>query len=224
MATEQMPIMVPREHAEPEKNIDEISPKSVIPPHPTVTSPTSPSAPPENFPTNDTALVAIPPPKSDVSTEEGHGVAQHHPAATEATSSMPLVVTTAEGGSRNRDEALAKVNQDRTLSHIRAWEENEKAKSLNKFNRVVAKINAWENTRKATAEAKLKKAEEKLEKKRAQYVEKMKNKIAAVHRQAEEKRAMAEAKKGEEHVQAEETAARYKAAGQPPKKFLCFGA
>lgn len=126
--------------------------------------------------------------------------------------------------SRDRDEALAKVNQDRTHSHIRAWEENEKAKSVNKFNKTIAKINAWENAKKASAEANLKKAEEALEKKRAAYVEKMKNEIAAVHRLAEEQRAIAESTKGQEFVKADEASAKYRAHGEVPKKFLCFGA
>jgi hypothetical protein len=52
----------------------------------------------------------------------------------------------------------------------------------------------------------------------------MKNTIAEVHRVAEEKRAIAEAKKGEELVKAEELAAKHRALGKAPKKFLCFGA
>nr|KYP49411.1 Remorin [Cajanus cajan] len=51
----------------------------------------------------------------------------------------------------------------------------------------------------------------------------MKNKIALVHKQAEEKRAMVEAKRGEEILKAEETAAKYRATGTTPKKaFGCF--
>lgn len=146
----------------------------------------------------------------------------HPPPDTEGAM---ITLSTGEGaGSKNRDEALAKLNHDKTHSHIRAWEENEKAISVNKFNKVISKINAWENSKKATAEAKLRKKEEALEKQRAAYVERMKNEIAAVHRTAEEKRAVAEAKKGEELVKAEELAAKYRASGQAPKRFLCFGA
>ena len=62
-----------------------------------------------------------------------------------------------------------------------------------------------------------------MEKKKAEYAEKMRNKIAEIHRQAEEKRAMVEAKRGEEVLKAEEIAAKYRATGQTPKKLLgCF--
>ncbi|MCO5547607.1 hypothetical protein L7F22_001058 [Adiantum nelumboides] len=145
---------------------------------------------------------------------------------TDATSgssiSSGIVQAVERGKSIDRDEALAKLNQDRTVSHVRAWEEMEKAKAANRFTKTIAKINAWENAQKAAAEASLKKAEEALEKKRAAYVEKMKNKIAAVHKSAEEQRAMAEARRGEEFVKAEELAAKYRAHGKAPKKFLCF--
>lgn len=66
--------------------------------------------------------------------------------------------------------------------------------------------------------------QEKLEKQKAEYAEKMKNKIAMIHKAAEEKKIMVEARKGEELLKAEELAAKYRATGKPPKKFLgCFG-
>lgn len=62
-----------------------------------------------------------------------------------------------------------------------------------------------------------------MEKKKAEYGEKMKNKIVLVHKQAEEKRAMVEAKRGEEILKAEEIAAKHRATGTTPKKaFGCF--
>lgn len=62
-----------------------------------------------------------------------------------------------------------------------------------------------------------------MEKKKAEYVEKMKNKVALVHKAAEEKRAEIEAKRGEEILKAEEIAAKYRATGTAPKKILsCF--
>lgn len=62
-----------------------------------------------------------------------------------------------------------------------------------------------------------------MEKKKAEYVEKMKNKIALLHREAEEKRAGIEAKKGEDLLKAEESSAKYRATGTAPKKLLgCF--
>ena len=67
--------------------------------------------------------------------------------------------------------------------------------------------------------------QEELEKKKAEYAEKMKNKIAIIHKEAEEKRAMVEAKRGEEVLKAEEMAAKYRATGHAPKKLIgCFGA
>lgn len=65
--------------------------------------------------------------------------------------------------------------------------------------------------------------QEKLEKKKAEYAEKMKNKVAEVHKLAEEKKAMVEAAKGEELLKAEECAAKYRVTGNIPKKLLgCF--
>ncbi|KAK3158577.1 hypothetical protein QOZ80_2AG0138970 [Eleusine coracana subsp. coracana] len=138
------------------------------------------------------------------------------------------VKKTPENTTRNsneRDIALAKVETDKRNSLIKAWEENEKAKAENKAAKKITAILSWENTKKALADAQLKKKEEELEKKKAEYAEKMKNKKAIIHRQAEEKRAMAMALRGEEVVKAEEMAAKYRATGTAPKKFLgCFGA
>lgn len=67
--------------------------------------------------------------------------------------------------------------------------------------------------------------QEDLEKKKAEYAEKMKNKVAMVHKAAEEKRAFTEAKRGEDILKAEEVAAKYRASGLSPiKLFGCFGA
>jgi len=62
--------------------------------------------------------------------------------------------------------------------------------------------------------------QEKLEKKKAEYVEKMKNKIAIIHKEAEEKKAIVEAKRGEDLLKAEEIAAKYRATGTTPKKLF----
>lgn len=59
-----------------------------------------------------------------------------------------------------------------------------------------------------------------MEKKKAEYIEKTKNKVALVHKAAEEKRAMVEAKRGEDLLKAEEIAAKYRATGTAPKKLL----
>ena len=52
----------------------------------------------------------------------------------------------------------------------------------------------------------------------------MKNEIAAAHKQAEERRALEDAKKGQDLLKAEETAAKIRATGIFPKKFGCFSA
>lgn len=65
--------------------------------------------------------------------------------------------------------------------------------------------------------------QEKIEKKKAEYAERMKNKMADVHKAAEEKRVTAEAKRGEDFVKIEETASKFRAKGYTPKKLLgCF--
>ncbi|KAK7394798.1 hypothetical protein VNO78_15338 [Psophocarpus tetragonolobus] len=83
-------------------------------------------------------------------------------------------------------------------------------------------IASWENSKKATLEAELKKNEEQLEKKKAEYGERMKNKLALVHKEAEEKRAVVQAKLGEGVLKVEEIAARYRATGTIPKKTVGY--
>ncbi|KAK1431693.1 hypothetical protein QVD17_08245 [Tagetes erecta] len=121
-------------------------------------------------------------------------------------------------GSVNRDVVLARVATEKKDALIKAWEESEKSKAENKAQQKLSAIGAWENSKKADIEAELKKFEENLEKKKAKYVEKLKNKIALLHKTAEEKRAVTEAKKGEELLKAEEVAAKYRATGTAPKK------
>lgn len=53
-------------------------------------------------------------------------------------------------------------------------------------------------------------------------VEKNKNKIALIHKAAEEKKADIEAKRGEDLLKVEESAAKYRATGASPKKFLTW--
>ncbi|KAF8413149.1 hypothetical protein HHK36_001124 [Tetracentron sinense] len=128
------------------------------------------------------------------------------------------------GGSIDRDKVLTRVETEKRLSLIKAWEENEKTKAENKAHKKLSDIGSWENSKKADVEAELKKEEERLEKKKAEYVEKMKNKIALIHKSAEEKKAMVEAKRGEDLLKADEVAAKYRATGNAPKKLLgCFG-
>lgn len=64
-----------------------------------------------------------------------------------------------------------------------------------------------------------------MQKKKAEYAEKIRNKVALVHKQAEEKRAMVEAKRGEDLLKAEEMAAKCRATGHaaPQKACGCLG-
>ncbi|KAE9615578.1 hypothetical protein Lal_00022891 [Lupinus albus] len=136
---------------------------------------------------------------------------------------IPDPVPAHKKGSLDRDIALADLDKEKKLSYVKAWEESEKSKAENKAQKNLSAVAAWENSKKANLEAELRKIEEQLEKKKAEYGEKMKNKIAAVHKEAEEKRAMVEAKRGEELLKAEELAAKFRATGTTPKKHIgCF--
>uniref|UniRef100_A0ACD5U550 Uncharacterized protein n=1 Tax=Avena sativa TaxID=4498 RepID=A0ACD5U550_AVESA len=150
-----------------------------------------------------------PEPAKDIAEEKAPVVAENDekPAATEE-------------GSHGRDAFLERVATEKRISLIKAWEENEKAKVENKTAKLLADITSWENSKAAQLEAEHKKLQEQLERKKAEYVEKLKNATAAVHKAAEEKRAAAEARRGEEIVAAEEAAAKYRAKGEAPKKLF----
>ncbi|KAE8712872.1 Remorin [Hibiscus syriacus] len=169
--------------------------------------------------------------KQPVKTDmEDHAAAPHNHDAAEEKSVMipaPEKITAEEPvkekSANNRDSALARVETEKRLALVEAWEENEKAKVDNKAHKKISAIESWENAKKAAVEAQLRSFEEKLEKKKAEYTEKMKNKVAELHKGAEEKKAMIEAKKGEEFLKIEETAAKYRSTGYTPNKFLaCF--
>ncbi|XP_040990399.1 remorin-like isoform X2 [Juglans microcarpa x Juglans regia] len=127
------------------------------------------------------------------------------------------------GGFVDRDAVLAKVANEKRLALIKAWEESEKTKAENKAYKKLSAVESWENSSKASVDAQLKKIEEKFEKKKAKYGEKMKNKLAAIHRAAEEKRATVEAKRWEELIKVEDTATKFRTAGYVPRNLLgCF--
>ncbi|GJR07377.1 remorin family protein [Tanacetum coccineum] len=141
-----------------------------------------------------------------------------------AAQKTPVTEVKKAKSSLDRDVALAEVDKEKKLSFIKAWEETEKSKVENKAQKELSAITAWENTKRADIEAKLKQIEEKYDKKKAEYAEKMKNKAGLIHKQAEEKRAMVAAKKSEDNLKAEELAAKYRATGTVPKKLIaCFG-
>ncbi|KAK7343682.1 hypothetical protein VNO77_12613 [Canavalia gladiata] len=192
-------------------------------------SPSNPPAPTETTPSHAAPqpLVVHHTPKDDVA-EDKSVTPQPSPPAHDSKP-LPIIEKTNEvaeeeptEGSVNRDTVLARVATEKRLSLIKAWEESEKSKAENKAHKKLSAISAWENSKKAASEAELRKIEEQLEKQKAEYEEKLKNKIATIHREAEEKRAMIEAKKGEEFLKAEETAAKYRATGTAPKKLLGF--
>ncbi|CAK8539386.1 unnamed protein product [Lathyrus sativus] len=126
-------------------------------------------------------------------------------------------------GSSDKDTGLAKIVAEKRLALIKAWEDSEKTKAENRAFKKQSAVGLWEESKKASIEAQLKKFEENLERKKVEYVLKMKNDIAEIHQYAEEKRAIVEAQKREEFLDLEETAAKFRSRGVAPKKFLgCF--
>ncbi|KAK3034598.1 hypothetical protein RJ639_033844 [Escallonia herrerae] len=118
------------------------------------------------------------------------------------------------------DAALGRVETEKRLALVKAWEVSEKTKADNKAIKKLSAIGAWENTQGAAVEAQLKQIEEKFERKKAEYAEQMKNKMAEIHKAAEEKRAMVKAKRGEDAIKVEEIAAKCRATGSTPKKLF----
>ncbi|KAK2989075.1 hypothetical protein RJ640_018864 [Escallonia rubra] len=116
--------------------------------------------------------------------------------------------------------ALGRIETEKRLALVKAWEVSEKTKADNKAIKKLSAIGAWENTQGAAVEAQLKQIEEKFERKKAEYAEQMKNKMAEIHKAAEEKRAMVEAKRGEDAIKVEETAAKCRATGSTPMKLF----
>ncbi|KAI7742517.1 hypothetical protein M8C21_001559 [Ambrosia artemisiifolia] len=158
-------------------------------------------APPPTTAVDDKVPVTEQKPTDDTAVEKSEKLSEEKPAE----------------GSRNRDEVLARVATEKKDALIKAWEESEISKIENRAQKKLAAIGAWENSKKAEIEAELKKIEEKLEKQKAKYIEKMKNKVALLHKTAEEKRAITEAKRGENVLKAEELAAKCRATGSSVK-------
>nr|XP_010908427.1 remorin isoform X2 [Elaeis guineensis] len=179
----------------------------------------SETAPPPPEPTKDVAEEkAVIPPPSEEKADDSKAL-----DVVEKVADTPTEKS--RGGSTERVAQLTRLETEKRMSLIRAWEENEKVKVENKAAKQMSSITAWENSKKAATEAELKAKEEELEKKKAEYAEKMKNKVAMIHKTAEEKRAIVEAKCGEDILKAEEMAAKYRSTGLAPKKlFGCFGA
>ncbi|XP_074331309.1 remorin-like isoform X1 [Apium graveolens] len=125
--------------------------------------------------------------------------------------------------SNDRVAALTRVETEKRLALIKAWEDNEKTKAENKAYKKLSAIGAQENTKRALVEVQLKQIEEEIEKEKAEKVEKIKNKIATLHQKAEVKRAAVEAKRGEDILKAEAAGAKHRQNGTTPTKFRrCF--
>ncbi|KAI3422741.1 Remorin_C domain-containing protein [Psidium guajava] len=197
--------------AEEEKKAESQAPPPPPPPPPTL--PSLPPPPPEEK-TSRAKTEEKEAPEKNVSP----AVAEKYSLAVPRKVADPVEKNS--GGSIDRDAVLARVETEKRLALIRAWEESEKTKVENKTYKKLSGIGAWENTKRAAVEAELKKMEENLEKKKAEHAELMKNKIAEIHKAAEEKRAMIEAKKGESFLKIEETAAKFRATGYTPRKLL----
>lgn len=194
------------EHVEPEQEKQETSAPLALAP-----AASEESSPEEKPPKHDSSEKTLVPIEKPIFIAEK--AAEHH--ENEKSKADP----------KDRDAALARVELEKRLALIKAWEESEKTKTDNKAYKKLSAIDAWENTKKASVEVELKQIEEEFEKKKAKAAEKMKNKIAELHKKAEEKRAMVEAKRGEDILKVEETAAKFRSTGIVPKKlFACFSA
>ncbi|KAK1374799.1 hypothetical protein POM88_030992 [Heracleum sosnowskyi] len=133
--------------------------------------------------------------------------------------------------SNDRVAALTRVETEKRLAFIKAWEEKEKTKAENKAYKKKSAIGAWENTKKALVEVQLEQIEamtkkilaqieEELEKKKAEKLEKFKNKIAIIHQKAEEKRAAAETERGKKFLKIDEKGAKLRE--MRPRKFCGY--
>ncbi|XP_045823231.1 remorin 1.4-like [Trifolium pratense] len=144
--------------------------------------------------------------------------------ATSPLNQIPPAAGTDTKDSVDRDAVLARVESQKRLALIKAWEENEKTKVENRAYKMQSAVDLWEDNKKSSIEAKFKGIEVKLDKKKSEYIEVMQNKKAEIHLSAEEKKAMIEAQKGEEIVKVEETAAKFRTRGYEPRRLLgCFG-
>ncbi|XP_039007318.1 remorin-like isoform X2 [Hibiscus syriacus] len=200
------------EEEEPKK-VDTVTPSE--PPPPTQLPASEPTEASKDV-AEEKSVIPLPP------TEEIEKPAESTESAALEKAAEPIEEKSTES-SVNREAVLARVETEKRISLVKAWEESEKTKAENKAYKKLSSIDAWENSKKAALEAELKSIEEKIEKQRAEYVEKMKNRVVLIHKEAEEKKAVVEAKRGEELLKAEEMAAKYRATGTTPKKVLgCF--
>ncbi|KAL6182163.1 hypothetical protein ACLB2K_043586 [Fragaria x ananassa] len=152
--------------------------------------------PPMNYVFVDTEKSVIPVSEEKASSAEN----VDHPAAKKGIRS-----------STEKDVMYAEIETEKRLALIKAWEESEKTKVENRSYKRMSAVGLWEENKKSSVEAKLRKIEEKFERKKAEYVEKMmKNKVAEIHKASEEKRALIEATQREESLKVAEAASKFR--------------
>ncbi|ESR35148.1 hypothetical protein CICLE_v10005899mg [Citrus x clementina] len=124
------------------------------PPPPPSTEPAAPAAaePPKDVADDKTV---IPSPPAEDKPEESKALA----VVDKAPEAEPPAGEKSTEGSVNRDAVLARVETEKRISLIRAWEESEKSQAENKAHKKLSSIVSWENSRKAAVEAELKKIE-----------------------------------------------------------------
>ncbi|XP_047319706.1 remorin-like [Impatiens glandulifera] len=120
----------------------------------------------------------------------------------------------------DREGLLEKVEMEKKLALIQAWEENEKSKAEAKAYKKLSGVGAWEVSKRAILEVELRVIEEKYEKMKAEKIKEMNNKQIEVQKAAEQKRAAIIAKRGEDVVMVEESAAKFRASGYVPKRLF----
>ncbi|RVW27674.1 Remorin [Vitis vinifera] len=214
----------PPEPTEAPKDVTEE--KAVIPPAP----------PPEEKPDETKALAIVEkvPEPIEEKGSEGGSVNRDTVLARVATEKRLSLIRAWEESEKCKAENKAQ----KKLSATEAWENSQKASveaELKKIENLILVfiMNQGSSSRAISSKLHCVKminewhldlsSKENLERKKAEYVEKMKNKIAIIHKEAEEKRAMIEARRGEDLLKAEEMAAKYRATGSAPKKLLgCF--
>ncbi|XP_059643084.1 uncharacterized protein LOC132284956 [Cornus florida] len=104
------------------------------------------------------------------------------------------------------NECRKSVSESRTC----AWEEEERTKFCQRYQREEAKIQAWVNLQSAKAEAQSRKLEVKIQKMRSNLEEKLMKRMAVVHRKAEDWRATAQQQHSEQIQKATEQALKIK--------------
>uniref|UniRef100_A0A1J3EMS7 Remorin C-terminal domain-containing protein n=1 Tax=Noccaea caerulescens TaxID=107243 RepID=A0A1J3EMS7_NOCCA len=123
----------------------------------------------------------------------------------------------------SQNEKLVKIEKEKSIALINAWEENEKAKAQTKAYRELCSIEAWENNMKTALELDLKKMEENLEVEKSEYTKRFKKKVPEIEKIAEAKREKIEKQKGQETIKLEKMSDKLTAtpSAYPPTTKTC---